>query len=229
MGDMLNINFTRPIPLFPLPDCVLLPHATVPLHIFEQRYRTMTHNTLESSGLIAMATFQGSSWKKDYQKNPPIREYVCVGVIIRHECLQDGRYNILLQGLCRARILKEIENPPYRVAALEPTGISIPMEIDLEDRRNRLEQLLADPLLLQLRSVGEIRNLINSEIPTTVMVDLVILATSTTAEERYAMLAQPDPQARADWLETYLRQTRQTIRIAGQTGTSISKDGFYLN
>jgi len=229
MSNLLTIDFAKALPIFPLPNCVLLPHATIPLHIFEPRYRVMVADVLDDRRLIAMATFQGEAWKLNYKGNPPVRQTVCVGYIVRHNELEDGRYNILLQGVCRARVAQEVPNEPYRKAMLEPVETDAPMEIDMDERRGRLESLLGDPLLQQLASVSAIQNWLSGEIPTAVLVDLAIMTMCDDTESRYAMLSESRAGVRADWLEGLLGQTRRTLRIAERFGTGQSSDGVNLN
>lgn len=223
------IDYHKPIPLFPLDNCVLLPHAAVPLHIFEDRYRAMTRDALDSRGLIAMATFNGVDWNKEHAGNPPIHPCVCIGYIVRHERLDDGRYNILLHGVARARVLEEIEHEPYRLAQLEPLEHGAAMEIDLGDARQRIEQLLNDPLLKGLAAVNTINNWLSDEIPTAAMIDLAILTLCNDTACRYAMLAEPEVHARATWLERHLTDTRETLRVAAKLGKGKSDEGWALN
>lgn len=229
MAETLTIDFSRPMALFPLAGCVLLPHATVPLHIFEPRYRAMTHDALDAAGLIAMATIQGQARGANGGVNPPLKPYVCIGYMLRHERLHDGRYNLLLQGVCRARIREELSHEPYRVALFEPAEVRPVMEIDLEDQRRRLEGLLDDPLLGRLAAVNAIKNWMTREVPTNVLIDLSILALAGTSGDRYEMLAQPSAAQRAQWLEHHLEGTRRTLRIANRIGPSRTDDGMNLN
>lgn len=227
--EVLRVNFAAPLPLFPLPNCVLLPHATIPLHIFEPRYRTMTSDSLDSCGLIAMASFNGNQWTTDYEGCPPLRSQVCVSYIVRHHCLEDGRYNLLLQGVCRARIIEEVKHDPYRQALLEPTETDSVMEIDLDTKRQRIEDLLRDELLKSLRTVNAIHNWLSREVPTVAMVDLAIMTLCDNLEHRYNMLAENDVMVRAVWLERLLQQTRQTLLVADRLGPAESSDGTHLN
>jgi Lon protease-like protein len=122
----IQVNFGRAIPLFPLDAVTLLPQQLLPLHIFEERYRQMIEHALDGAGQIAMAIFEGEQWKQDYQGRPAIRPAVCVGQIVQHEKLFDGRYNLLIEGVCRARIVEEVapeEGRLYRMAVLEPVGL----------------------------------------------------------------------------------------------------------
>ena len=224
-----SIDFGKPIPLFPLASCVLMPHATVPLHVFEPRYRVMTRDAIDGDRLIAMATFGGDDWKAEYAGNPPIRDVVCVGFRVRHHQLPDGRYNLLLQGVCRAKVEEEWLEGPYRIGQLEPIEAEPPMEIDLEEPRKRLERLLGDASLTQLASINSIRNWLSAEIPTPTLVDLAILSVTQDREDRYAMLAEADVVARATWLEHHLQQMRHTCQIAERIGASKTDDGMNLN
>ena len=227
--EVLRVDFTKLVALFPLPDCVLLPHTTIPLHIFEARYRSMANDSLDSSGLIAMASFRGTSLAEQAEDHPPLRPYVCVGHIVKHQRLDDGRYHILLQGVCRARIVKEIDDRPYRQAILEPAETDITMEIDLEDHRQRIDGLLGDRLLKSLKSVNVIHNWLSREVPTTAVIDLAIMMLCDDFEQRYEMLAETDVIRRAKWLNRLLLDLHQTLVIADRMGTGETADGIQLN
>ena len=112
--------------VFPLPGAVLFPGAALPLHIFEPRYRALVKDALASDGVMAIAQLQ-PGWEEGghggYAGRPPMAPLVCAGVIAWHEALEDGRYNLLLHGVVRART--EAELPPERLyrevrAALVP-------------------------------------------------------------------------------------------------------------
>jgi uncharacterized protein len=109
---------TRRIRLFPLPDVVLLPGTLLPLHIFEPRYRAMVADALEGDRTIGMAMLK-SGWERT-PENPGIHSIGGAGEIVESERLDDGRYNILLEGRFRYRVLAE-EGPasPYRTASVE--------------------------------------------------------------------------------------------------------------
>src|SRR6476659_438156 len=120
------------VPLFPLPNVVLFPRAVLPLHIFEERYKQMTHDALRGKRQIAMALMR-AGWEKNYYQRPVLEPIVCVGTILSHERLPDGKYNFLLQGRMRARIIREVEKETaYRMAELAPLHETRAMEIDLE-------------------------------------------------------------------------------------------------
>jgi len=107
----------RRIPLFPLPGVVLLPGTLLPLHIFEPRYRAMVAEALEADRLIGMALLK-PGWETAAEP-PPIHPVGGAGEIVESEDLPDGRYNILLQGRFRYRVLEEAPANPYRTARVQ--------------------------------------------------------------------------------------------------------------
>src|SRR5688572_23887444 len=107
------------LPLFPLPNVVLFPNVFLPLHIFEPRYREMTADALASDRLIGMVLLR-PGWERDYEGRPPIYPIGCSGVITHAERLPDGRYNLVLRGLDRFRIVEEDGERAYRRAIVEP-------------------------------------------------------------------------------------------------------------
>ena len=90
---------------------VLFPGAVLPLHIFEERYKTMTADALAGDRRVAMALLR-PGWEKDYYGRPAIESVVCIGRIASSERLDDGRYNFLLHGECAAGLSKKNHRPP---------------------------------------------------------------------------------------------------------------------
>ena len=229
MGNLLQINFRKPIPLFPLPNCVLLPGATIPLHIFEARYRAMTSNVLASDNLIAMGLFEGDQWKTNYEGNPPVRPFTCVSYIVHHDCLSDGRYHLWLQGVCRARIVEEIEHEPYRMVHLEPSDTSKVLEIDLCEERQRIESRLSDDLLSRLTTVRAVKNMLNQEIPTVTLIDLTTMSVCENCDDRYWILSEPQVSRRFKFLDHHLAQIRRTLEMSDRLRPPDSPEGVTVN
>ena len=131
------------IPLFPLPNVVLFPNVHLPLHIFEPRYREMVSDALDGDRIIGMVLLR-PGWERSYEGRPPIYSVGCSGVITHAERLADGRYNIVLRGLEKFRVVREDPERAYRVAEvdaiLETTTEGDRAEIRAE--RRRLEALL---------------------------------------------------------------------------------------
>jgi ATP-dependent Lon protease len=105
------------LPLFPLPQAVLFPGALMPLHVFEQRYRQMVRDALDSHKALAIAhVIEGPT---DEHGNPPIARVAGAGVIVEWQELPDGRYNLFLEGRARVHLTELPFVPPYRRARAE--------------------------------------------------------------------------------------------------------------
>jgi Lon protease-like protein len=135
---------TSTIPIFPLPSVVLFPQVSLPLHIFEPRYREMVADAIAGDRLIAMVLLR-PGWEAEYEGRPPVYDVGCVGVITHSERLADGRYDIVLQGLDRVRLKGETDDRGYRRAFVEPLGDPhVPADREpLREARHRLEALIA--------------------------------------------------------------------------------------
>jgi uncharacterized protein len=132
------------IPLFPLPNVVLFPNVFLPLHIFEARYRDMVTDALAADRIIGMVLLR-PGWENDYEGRPAIYPVGCAGLITHAEQLPDGRFNIVLQGMEKFKVLDEDDSRAYRLARVD--GIEeLPANVDDRDEmrnaRRRLEALL---------------------------------------------------------------------------------------
>ena len=108
----------QPVPVFPLPNVVLFPHAVVPLHIFELRYRTMVRDALSAERLIALALLK-PGWEHDYHGSPEFHPLGCLARFEEVEWLPDDRYDLKLLGLVRVRFGTAAREYPYRAVRVE--------------------------------------------------------------------------------------------------------------
>jgi Lon protease-like protein len=101
------------VPVFPLAGALLFPRSQLPLHIFEPRYRAMTRDAMAGDRLIAMIqpkpaqSAAAGGVEGDHEEPPALFEIGCIGRIGSCEELDDGRFNLVLEGLCRFRIARE--------------------------------------------------------------------------------------------------------------------------
>lgn len=203
------------MPLFALDAVSLLPQQALPLHIFEPRYRQMVECVLDGAGQFAMAVFSGTSWKQHYHGRPALRPAVCVGHIVQHEKLPDGTFNILVQGVCRARIVYEL--PPsaetlYREAVIEPIGSESIDQEHLQVSRDRLDDLLTNTSLRQLRAARPVLQFVrNGEVPTSAVLELVSFTLLSDQELRYRLLSEGDAAVRAGLIFGELSSLRDLI------------------
>ncbi|WP_028639970.1 LON peptidase substrate-binding domain-containing protein [Novosphingobium acidiphilum] len=100
--------------IFPLAGALLFPGLQLPLRIFEPRYRAMVSDALARDQRIAMIQPQSP------ENGAPLFRVGCVGKIADVEALDDGRYNIVLQGVARFRVLRELDvTTPFRQVEAE--------------------------------------------------------------------------------------------------------------
>lgn len=106
------------VPVFPLGGALLFPRTQLPLHIFEPRYRAMVRDSIARDGLIGMIQ------PRDNRDPPGLFGIGCLGRIGSVEELEDGRYNIVLEGLTRFRVTAEARvDTPYRQVDADPAGL----------------------------------------------------------------------------------------------------------
>jgi Lon protease-like protein len=83
--------------------------------VFEPRYRQMVTDALEGDGKMGIVLLR-PGWEADYFGSPPIHEFGTLGTIEQAVPLEDGRFNILIRGDVRVRVLDEVSRVPYRTA-----------------------------------------------------------------------------------------------------------------
>jgi Lon protease-like protein len=107
------------IPVFPLAGALLFPRTQLPLHIFEPRYREMVRDALAGDRLIGMIQ------PRDGNEPPALFGTGCLGHIEAAEELEDGRFNLVLEGLSRFRIARELNvDTPYRQVEADSSGFA---------------------------------------------------------------------------------------------------------
>ena len=103
---MKKEDLPNTIPVFPLSNFIIFPKTTVPLNIFEPRYIQMIDECMKNNRIIGMIQPKKSGELKD----PDLHEIGCAGKITSFNETGDGRYLIILNGICRFRIINEINN-----------------------------------------------------------------------------------------------------------------------
>lgn len=188
--------------LFPVPNLVMFPHVMQPLHIFESRYKEMLNEALDGDGFIAMSVLK-PGWEPDYDSRPALMEHACLGRIVTHHRTEEGNYNVLLLGLKRIKI--EAELLPLR--SFRTAEVSVLDDFELpenDDRREELQTALGQRFEQSLPS-GQpanpaFRELLSSEVPLSVLTDLVSFASPLGFQEKCALLAESDVDRRAQML-----------------------------
>ena len=96
---------------------VFFPETLLPLHIYEPRYRKMIADALGGDQTVCVALLK-PGWETDYEGSPDVYPVACLGRIVQHEALPDGRFNVVLHGESRVMIEGYDQLTPYRVGRL---------------------------------------------------------------------------------------------------------------
>jgi Lon protease-like protein len=180
------IRFEGTCRLFPLPGVVLFPHGVLRLHVFEPRYRQLTAHALETDRLITIVQARpGVAWPVEGE--PELEQVGCVGRILAHEGLPDGRSNLILMGVGRVRLDGDVRSPGTLYRQCEATRLD-----DLRDRPG-LD--------------GERRRLAESAQDMGHLIDLVAHALPLGASAKQRLLDEPRVGHRLDGLRRILRES----------------------
>jgi Lon protease-like protein len=128
--------------MFPLPNVVLFPNASLRLHIFEERYRALTRDILAGERFLAMGLIAESASPAD--ERPAVEPIAGVGEVVMAHELPDGRFNLVVRGYSRVRIDEELASDrPYRlVAATVVPDLPISDRNELRDAEQSLRVLI---------------------------------------------------------------------------------------
>jgi len=129
-----NNNLPKKIPIFPLSNFIIFPKTTVPLNIFEPRYIQMVDDSMKSNRLIGMIQPR----KTGDLKKPDLHKIGCVGKITSFNETDDGRYLIVLNGICRYEITEELTSDKlYRECNVNFNKFE--SDLDLDSKKNEIK------------------------------------------------------------------------------------------
>ncbi|HTQ80990.1 MAG TPA: LON peptidase substrate-binding domain-containing protein [Thermoanaerobaculia bacterium] len=197
-----------PLPLFPLTGSLLLPGNYLPLNIFEPRYRSMVADAMEGErhiGMIQPFVPRQDNWPAldAPPENPELYRVGCAGRIERCEPQADGRYLILLKGVCRFRLRRELSlERGYRRGEVDYQEFAL----DWQETDNPLSP---ERTLSALRRFGKAHELdldydLLGSLPGVSLVNGLAVALPFLPAEKQALLEAPDPEARQDLLLTLM-------------------------
>ena len=204
------------VPLFPLPSTVFYPNTLLPLHIFESRYRQMITRALEGDSQIGMVLLR-PGWENDYYGHPAIVSIGCMGKIEKHSKLPEGKYNILLCGLHRFRILKEVRGKVYRRAQVEL--LQEINDCDLSSKTSPIKNHVIEHLKQYLGNIPEGKKVgqdLNLETCTTLasLIDRIAYSFDLSIEEKQVFLEEQDVAKRADILHSVIDLKLQLAQLS---------------
>jgi ATP-dependent Lon protease len=191
------------LPLFPLPDVVLFPTATLPLHIFEFRYRIMMNTILEGDRRFGVLMVD--------QNDGEIATVGCCAEIVHCQRMPDDRMKMLTIGQQRFRLLKYVREKPYRVGLVEWIEDE-PTQEDLRSLATEVTELLDNVVHLSTKLTGQEID-IPDDIPDT-PIELSYWVASNlygAAQEQQALLELLDTEARLTREAEILTTTRNHL------------------
>lgn len=197
------------LPIFPLPNLVFFPQTRLPLHIFEPRYRQMIGDALEGDRRIGIVLLR-PGWETDYFGAPPVHSVATLGVIEQEFKLDDGRYNLLVGGETRVRILEEVSADPYRIARVVPIPQTAPdLQLAYAEREWLVE--LSRRYLEYLPGQMEVPELATAALEP--LTNALIMSLPMEVEEKQKLLELDDVLARAEHIGTVLEEKMQALQF----------------
>jgi len=207
MDPTILENFDGKVRLFPLPNVVLFPRVIQPLHIFEPRYKQMVEDALEDNRLIALCLLQptaniGGGFPS------PIYPDICIGQILQEERLPDGRFNLLLQGVSRAKIISEVNNGKlYRTAKVEILhDVPNSSEVNEDRMRTRLVKRMTKWFTQQPSAKEQLDRLVNSDLSLGNLCDVFSFALPLSVDMKILLLQLVNVEDRASLLLEVIEQ-----------------------
>jgi Lon protease-like protein len=210
-------DFANVCRLFPLPRVVLFPHAVLQLHIFEPRYKQMTEDALASDKLVTIVQWR-APFPGQLVGDPPIEEVGCLGRILQHERLPDGRFNLLLLGRKRVRLTREI--PSGKLYRLSEAEILEDESTGQPEQHHRSELIaLFRRALEQSEPIDpDLEALLETGIPLGVLTDLIAHALSLPSGIKQLLLAETHVDRRAERLRRVLQEALGRPRSPASAG-----------
>jgi Lon protease-like protein len=162
----------------------------------------MLEDALAGDHLIAMAVLE-PGWETDYESRPPISTHACLGKVVAHHRLPDGRYNVLLMGLERVEIVKELAPlRSFRQARVELMDDCYDFASSCERKRLQAELLAAfrTHLPCSCELPEQLENLISNQLPLGQLTDLAAYALPLAADVKLQLLGECGVRERAEIL-----------------------------
>jgi uncharacterized protein len=184
------------LPVFPLPKAVLFPGTVLPLHVFEARYCQMVADALAGEKAIAVVLLKPGPRGVDdaMSSSAEIHDVACAGRIIHADKLENGRYNILLQGVARVRLVNELSLlGGYR--RFKSEIIERPNDRQLAAASRELARLQSCVLSLRTsvqKSDAQLVEVLRSTSDPVQLADILAAAVISDSEVQQYLLAQPD-------------------------------------
>ena len=195
-------DLPKKIPIFPLSNFIIFPKTTVPLNIFEPRYIQMIDDSMKSNRYIGMIQPK----KSGDLKKPDLHKVGCIGKITSFNETEDGRYLIVLNGVCRYEVINEISSDKlYRECEIEFKNFSK----DLMEQKEKIKFEELKQIFDKLKNLFEQqgyqinwKDLENQSVEQTI--NTLSMASPFTLEEKQILLDTENLKERKSKLEEIL-------------------------
>lgn len=194
------------LPIFPLPGLVLYPHTHLPLHIFEPRYVELVRDVLSDDQYMATANIRNQTESMDSAR-PRIHNVMTHARIVDYEELPDNRYFIMLEGICRIKLVNELDTTPYRTVVAD-TMIDELFQDDRVAINEARESLLQHAEQLAERSQdlkARLSNLQNTHLHPGIIADVVASQVVRDPYTRQSLLEQTNILRRLRMVDIQLK------------------------
>ena len=192
-------SFSGKARLFPLPNLVLFPHVLLPLHIFEPRYRELLEDALQGDRLIAMSVLR-PGFESQYEGRPPVYPVACLGRVATFQLLDNGKYNVLLVGLRRVGLVRELApDRQFREAEVEL------LEDNYPQSAGAARHLLQKRLIREFKrclpdmpsSMKQVEDFLSTDVTLGMLTDLVAYTLQLDIGNKVQLLSESNVDRRA--------------------------------
>jgi len=214
-SDRLFTEALQRLPMFPLPGVVLFPHALLPLHIFEERYKKMARELLASHRHLSVALLESPA-DADRTDKPPVRPIMGVGEVVMAHELPDGRFNLVVRGRARIELQRELlTDDPYRViVGTVRQDVPVRSAAELTDADQSLRALVGR-LADSIPEGGELlRQVVASQATPQELADVLAAALVVDVHKRQRLLENRDLLKRIE------RVTAEVVAMTGRIAPS---------
>lgn len=227
----MDYEFCLPdqVPGMTLPNVVLFPQATIPLFIFESRYRKMLADVLDGDCLMLLAT-QDEDKARQCGEFEPCHKTATLGLVQSSQKNEDGTSSILLQGLVRVSVEDIPQEEPYRIFSIQPIFTEPGAEaLSLEKQMGHLLSLIHQRSKLGNRISKEILRFLENIDDPDILTDFVSYTLIPSTEEKLRLLQTSNVQCRLNHLILLFRQEIQHLTLAEKLQGDLRNERIFLN
>ncbi len=229
MDSVIPPSLPETAPGMTLPDIVLFPQATIPLFIFEPRYRMMLDEILSGDRLMILAT-QDQERARHEETFEPYHSQATLGLVQSSQKNPDGTSSILVQGLVRVTAESTCQEDPYRIFAIHP----VPSDpggspLELEKRANHLNALIQRRSEIGSPISREIIRFFDSIDDPEILADIVAHTLVSQTGKKLELLESLVVTHRYQLLFEYLRKEIQELELISQLKGNLGDDKIHWN